>query len=428
MSSAASGPPLLLLHGYPQTHAMWHQVAPALARPVHRRVRRPARLRRLVEARRRRDARRVLEARDGRRHGRADARRSASHASASPATIAAGASRTACASIIRRRSSASPCSTSRRRGRCIAQHRQAFATAYYHWFFLIQPFDLPERLIGADPVYYLRQQARELGHRALAHFDPRAMAEYERCFRDPATIHATCEDYRAAASIDLEHDAADARSPRRMPAARAVGGEGRRAPLVRSARRLARRRARRARHGACRRGHYLAEEAARRDARAEFEALLRRLDARAAHPRRFGTIAGFVPRPGIHRESLDGQVAQLVEQRTENPCVGGSIPPLATNSCDPRTRGFAPSAVAPARNAALAVLHGPLPQQVNLRERLGVRLHARLLLRALFPTDAGESLAQVRFDAAGVAKGSVENRFHTASCVWHEAPQPSPHP
>jgi haloacetate dehalogenase len=83
---------------------------------------------------------------------------------------------------------------------------QAFATAYYHWFFLIQPFDLPEKLIGADPVYYLRRKLGGWGT-GLAHFDPRALAEYERCFEDPATIHATCEDYRAAASIDLLHDA-----------------------------------------------------------------------------------------------------------------------------------------------------------------------------------------------------------------------------
>ena len=83
---------------------------------------------------------------------------------------------------------------------------QAFATAYYHWFFLIQPYDLPERLIGADPAYYLRRKLGGWGT-GLAHFDPRALAEYERCFNDPATIHATCEDYRAAASIDLLHDA-----------------------------------------------------------------------------------------------------------------------------------------------------------------------------------------------------------------------------
>jgi haloacetate dehalogenase len=85
---------------------------------------------------------------------------------------------------------------------------QEFATAYYHWFFLIQPFDFPEKLIGADPLYYLRRKTGSFGSAANI-FDPRAYAEYERCFSDPATIHATCEDYRAAASIDLEHDDAD---------------------------------------------------------------------------------------------------------------------------------------------------------------------------------------------------------------------------
>jgi haloacetate dehalogenase len=88
---------------------------------------------------------------------------------------------------------------------------RAFATAYYHWFFLIQPFDLPERLIGGDPVYYLRRKLGGWGT-GLAHFDARALAEYERCFSNPDTIHASCEDYRAAASIDLDHDA----SPQRI--------------------------------------------------------------------------------------------------------------------------------------------------------------------------------------------------------------------
>jgi len=87
---------------------------------------------------------------------------------------------------------------------------QAFATAYYHWFFLIQPFDLPEKMIGADPVWYLHKKIGSWGSAAASHFDPHALAEYERCFSDSATIHATCEDYRAAASIDLEHDAQDA--------------------------------------------------------------------------------------------------------------------------------------------------------------------------------------------------------------------------
>ena len=84
----------------------------------------------------------------------------------------------------------------------------AFATAYYHWFFLIQPFDIPETLIGADAAYYLNQLLGRWGRTDDA-ITPEAKAEYLRCFSDPATIHASCEDYRAAASIDLIHDDAD---------------------------------------------------------------------------------------------------------------------------------------------------------------------------------------------------------------------------
>jgi haloacetate dehalogenase len=85
-----------------------------------------------------------------------------------------------------------------------------FARRYYHWFFLIQPEPLPERLIGAAPSFYLRTKLGGWGSEGLAPFDVRALEEYERCFADPASIHAMCEDYRAAATIDLTHDRADA--------------------------------------------------------------------------------------------------------------------------------------------------------------------------------------------------------------------------
>jgi haloacetate dehalogenase len=74
-----------------------------------------------------------------------------------------------------------------------------FATAYYHWFFLIQPAPLPETLIGNSAEFYLR--SRMTGPA----FTPEAVADYLRCFRDPAGIHATCEDYRAGATIDITH-------------------------------------------------------------------------------------------------------------------------------------------------------------------------------------------------------------------------------
>lgn len=84
---------------------------------------------------------------------------------------------------------------------------QARATAAWRYFFLIQPFDLPERLIGQDPDFYLRWTLKEWCGTPGA-FAAEAVAAYRRCF-DAATIHATCEDYRAGASIDLVHDAAD---------------------------------------------------------------------------------------------------------------------------------------------------------------------------------------------------------------------------
>src|SRR5207244_13405326 len=80
-----------------------------------------------------------------------------------------------------------------------------FAKAYYHWFFLIQQAPLAERMLaGLGPFYIFKRLGR--GKSGLKHFSKKAMAEYVRAFRDPRTIHATCEDYRAAATIDLVHD------------------------------------------------------------------------------------------------------------------------------------------------------------------------------------------------------------------------------
>ena len=79
-----------------------------------------------------------------------------------------------------------------------------FALGYWHWFFLAQPYPLPETLIGADPDwFFLRPPGR---HPVFA---PEAQAEYLRCYRDPATLHAMCEDYRAGATCDFALDEAD---------------------------------------------------------------------------------------------------------------------------------------------------------------------------------------------------------------------------
>jgi len=88
-----------------------------------------------------------------------------------------------------------------------------FAMGYYEWFLLPQPEPFPERLIGADPKFYLRYEllgwSQDKEAEIASIFEPDCLAEYERCFCDPQTIHTTCEDYRAAASIDLAHDRDD---------------------------------------------------------------------------------------------------------------------------------------------------------------------------------------------------------------------------
>ncbi|HEX3139806.1 MAG TPA: alpha/beta hydrolase, partial [Rhizobacter sp.] len=83
-----------------------------------------------------------------------------------------------------------------------------FASAYYHWFHLIQPAPLPERMIGADPRFYLHWKLGGWGSQDMGYIEPEALAEYERCFGRPENIHGCCEDYRASAGIDLSHDRA----------------------------------------------------------------------------------------------------------------------------------------------------------------------------------------------------------------------------
>jgi len=219
-----SGPPLLLLHGYPQTHAMWHRIAPRLAE------------------------RHTVVCSDLRGYG--DSSKpdgGAGHVAYSKRAMAKDQVEVMQALGFARFKLVGHDRGGRVAHRLCLDHPQAiervavldisptrlmyagsdmgFATAYYHWFFLIQPFDLPERLIGSDPVYYLRRKLGGLSS-GLGVFDRRALAEYERCFADPATIHATCEDYRAAASIDLEHDAADAHARVQCPLLALWGEKG----------------------------------------------------------------------------------------------------------------------------------------------------------------------------------------------------------
>jgi len=89
----------------------------------------------------------------------------------------------------------------------------AYASAYYHWFHLIQPTPLPETMILGAPLPYLHTKLGGWGGTGTTFIEPQAMAEYERCFLLPGTVHSMCEDYRASASIDLEHD----RTSRELP-------------------------------------------------------------------------------------------------------------------------------------------------------------------------------------------------------------------
>ncbi|MBB5764164.1 alpha/beta hydrolase [Methylorubrum rhodesianum] len=207
-SVGGSGPPVLLLHGHPQTHATWHAVAPPLAE------------------------RHSVVAMDLRGYGDSEKPEGAErHANYAKRAMAADA-----VAVMRRLGHDRFAVVGHDRGGRVA-HRlaldhpeavtrlavldiaptatmyartdKAFATAYFWWFFLIQPAPLPERLIAADPEFFLRSHV-EGQSKTPGSPSPTLFAEYLRVYRDPATRHAICEDYRAAAGIDLEHDADDA--------------------------------------------------------------------------------------------------------------------------------------------------------------------------------------------------------------------------
>ncbi len=207
VARAGQGPPLLLLHGYPETHVMWHLVAPRLAE------------------------RYAVVAADLRGYGDSDKPRGdPEHRAYAKRTMAAdavglmralGYDRFAVAGhdrgarVAHRMALDHPQAVARAALLDIIPTREVFARvdaaaarSYYHWFFLSQPFDLPERLIESNHDFFL-DWTLDSWTAAPGTLAPSAVAEYRRCFADPATIHASCEDYRAGASIDLEHDEAD---------------------------------------------------------------------------------------------------------------------------------------------------------------------------------------------------------------------------
>ena len=198
------GAPVLLLHGYPQTHAMWHKVAPALARdytvvcadlrgygdsskpkgvPGHANYSKRAMALDMVEAMEKLGFVKFhLVGHD--RGGRVAHRMARDHGRRVQTLTVLDISPTL---------------------KVFQSVNRSLAKAFYHWFFLIQEAPLPERLLqGNESFYVLGRLGR--GASKLKHFDKRAVTEYVRCFKDPRTIHASCEDYRAAATIDLVHD------------------------------------------------------------------------------------------------------------------------------------------------------------------------------------------------------------------------------
>jgi haloacetate dehalogenase len=225
---AGDGPPVLMLHGYPESHVMWHRVAPELAE------------------------RHTVVLADLRGYG--DSSRPASeadHASYSKRAMAADQ-----VGLMRRLGLGTFALVGHDRGARVA-HRlcldhpdavsrvalldivptrhvfahvdRSLAQAYYHWFFLSQEPDLPEHLIGADPGYWVRRKlAQWSGTAGIDAFAPEAVEQYVRCFSDHDVIRASCEDYRAGASVDLAHDEVDASAGRRVQCPMLVlwGAEG----------------------------------------------------------------------------------------------------------------------------------------------------------------------------------------------------------
>ena len=218
------GPPLLLLHGYPQTGYIWHKIAPQLARDFT-----------------------VIIA-DLRGYGDSDKPpTSADHAVYSKRAMATDMISVMAALGHQRFFVAGHDRGGRVAHRLARDYPEAveklavldiaptitmydttdmqFATSYYHWFFLIQPAPFPETLIGHDPKFFLESKMRHWGKDRSAITDE-AFNDYLRCFSNPDTIHASCEDYRASASIDLVHDAADADRKLTMPLLALWGEDG----------------------------------------------------------------------------------------------------------------------------------------------------------------------------------------------------------
>lgn len=208
------GAPLLLLHGHPQSHVMWHLVADELAkhftvvmmdlRGYGDSVRAPADAEHLNYSKRAM----ALDACAVMKHHGFERFQVLAHDRG--------------ARVAHRLAVDHPTAVQRLMALDIAptlgmydHTTDAFARAYWHWFFLIQPPPLPEALIDAGPVRYMRSLMGKR-HAGLDAFTPAALAEYERCAQIPGTSTSMCEDYRASATIDLVHDRADVAAGKKL--------------------------------------------------------------------------------------------------------------------------------------------------------------------------------------------------------------------
>ncbi|MDC6180461.1 alpha/beta hydrolase [Ralstonia solanacearum] len=211
-----SGPPLLLLHGHPQSHVIWHKVAGELAREYtvvatdlrgYGASSKPAGSATHVEYSKRvmsQDQVDVMRALGFERF------RLCAHDRGARVAHRLCVDHAGCVERVMLLDIAPTLAMYERTD-------MAFASAYWHWFFLIQPAPFPETLINAVPDFYIGK-LMGLRHAGLEPFAPQAMAAYAAAMREPACVHAMCEDYRAAATIDLEHDRADRAAGRRIAA------------------------------------------------------------------------------------------------------------------------------------------------------------------------------------------------------------------
>lgn len=202
-------PVLLLLHGYPETHAMWHRVAPLLAADFslvmpdlrgYGDSAKPPSLADAANQSKRAMAQDMAELMTALGHRRFHVAGHDRGARVAHRLCLDHEARVASACIM----DIAPTLTT------FELTDQALATAYFHWFFLIQAPPLPERMIAADPESWLRGCLTRWSMGNEQAFAPAAVAEYLRCFADADAIRASCDDYRAAAGIDLAHDRADA--------------------------------------------------------------------------------------------------------------------------------------------------------------------------------------------------------------------------